>query len=129
MCLVKTHIFPRFSFKKKFVYKFVVEYDPLKASWTTPFWCTDITKGTILKASSSWLKNFSSTAINGEGVHAYTTIERAVAMGASFHRQFPLRYKLIVVRAEIPPFTAYWKGEGGEIAATKMIIKDKVKYI
>ena len=134
MCLYKTHLLPKFSFKKKVIYKVVAEYSDL--SWKTPFLRTKIKEGMVLKASQNWLFNPFLYFVNGEGVHGYLTYKRAVEEKERLDRffftrdsHFNLNFNFIVIQCEIPSFTFYWNGLKGEIAATKMIIKDKVKYI
>ena len=121
MCLIKTHIFPKLSSKPIKVWK-VVDTS-CNSYYRAPYERTAYTSN-IVKCSTKCaiIKGVFKNVIKGEGVHAY--ISRYNAFNSecylySRHRK--------VIEAEIPPFTPYWIGKYGDIAATKMILKIGIK--
>ena len=120
MCLYKTHWLPKISRKPIQVYKV------LKRSHgrlVTPYQEQSCKIGETIKAKNSWLKGILTNVIGEEGVHAYgdkESVENFIDCYLTFYR------KLYVHICEIPPYTPYWIGKFGDIAASKMIIKEKL---
>ena len=118
MCLTKTHRLPKISRKPIQVYKvFEHNFDRL----VTPYKRQLCKVGETIKAKHSWLKGIFKDEIWGEGVHAYVYKDTAEDETYLFSSD------VVVHLCEIPPFTPYWIGENDEIAASKMIIKERVK--
>lgn len=111
MCLVKSHRFPKISRKPIKVYKiFCIKDDML----ITPIQGRKYYRTDTIKSSCNWIKSIFKTFIEAEGVHAFQTLVTA--------EMFSELWGGIVVICEIPPYTPYWIGKGGEIAASKMKI-------
>ena len=118
MCLTKTHRLPKISRKPIQVYKVLrLEGDKL----ITPYQKQLCQVGKTIKAKHSWLKGIFKNEIEGEGVHAYEYKDTAEATTYLFD------YPVVVCLCEIPPFTPYWIGNLEDIAASKMIIKERVE--
>ena len=121
MCLYKTHWLPKISRKPIQVYKV---FEPIiDGCLITPFQKYSYYVGETIKAKHSWLKGIFKYEIDGEGIHAYRdkeSVENFIDCYLPFYR------KLYVHICEIPPFTPYWIGDWGDIAASKMIIKERV---
>lgn len=86
--------------------------------WVTPFEQEVVVfhKGRAeLKASEPRYKNLFCRRIEGRGVHAFINKRKSTP------RDF-----LYIFEAEIPPFTTYWIGEDGDIAASRLIIYWKI---
>ena len=117
MCLTKTHRFPKISRKPIKVYKvFEHNFDRL----VTPYRLQAYKVGETIKAKHSWLKGIFKDKIKGEGVHAYIIDAFAFTVSGHYINHY-------VYPCEIPPFTPYWVGQSGDIAASKMIIKERVE--
>ena len=117
MCLIKTHRFPKISRKPIQVYKVLrLEGDKL----ITPYQKQLCQVGKTIKAKHSWLKGIFKDKIKGEGVHAYIIDAFAFTVSGHYINHY-------VYPCEIPPFTPYWVGQSGDIAASKMIIKERVE--
>lgn len=120
MCLYKTHWLPKISMKPIQVYK-VLKHS--HGRLVTPFKEQSCKIGETIKAKNSWLKGIFKYEIEGEGIHSYRdkeSVENFIDCYLPFYR------KLYVHICEIPPFTPYWIGDRGDIAASKMIIKERV---
>lgn len=114
MCLCKSHRFPRISYKTITVYK-VLEKIVDKIMYRTPVIGTPVYLNDIIKAKDCWIKGIFKYKIEKEGVHAFKTYPEA-------YKRVVTRSYLIVAKVEIPPFTPYWIGKKGDIAASKMKI-------
>ena len=118
MCMFKTHRFPKISREPIQVYKLFCEKDD--NILCTPAVHYKCKLGDTIKASHSWIRSLFANRITGDGVHAF------INNGAYCYR-FARFYGADVYLCEIPPYTPYWIGEDYDIAASKMIIKEKVK--
>ena len=117
MCLTKTHRLPKISRKPIQVYKVLrLEGDKL----ITPYQKQLCQVGKTIKAKHSWLKGIFKDKIKGEGVHAYIVDAFAFTVSGHYINHY-------VYPCEIPPFTPYWVGQSSDIAASKMIIKERVE--
>ena len=112
MCLYKTHRFPKISRKPIQVYK---RFGLIGDELITPYQKQVCKVGETIKAKHSWLKGIFKDKIKGEGVHANTNI-----VMTKLHIGW-------VYLCEIPPFTPYWVGIDFDIAASKMVIKERVE--
>ena len=113
MCLVKTHKFPKISFRPIIVYKVLIKS---KGVLTTPYQEEVVRLGETMKACKMWNLAISNKYIRGEGVHAFVDLEHA--------KQECFLYGRIFI-TKIPAFTFYWEGFFGDIAAKRMkIIKE-----
>lgn len=117
MCLVKTHRLPKISRKPIQVYKV---FKPIGCSLLTPYQKYACNVGDTIKAENSWIKGIFKNEIEGEGVHAFIIGIVAFATANQY-------FDTYVYLCEIPPFTPYWQGDCDDIAASKMIIKEKVE--
>ena len=114
MCLTKTHRLPKISRKPIQVYK---AFNLIGDKLITPYQKQVCNIGETIKAKHSWFKGILKNKIEGEGVHAYTVNIHTFSLQC-YYRVFYI--------CEIPPFTPYWIGDCYDIAASKMIIKEKV---
>lgn len=122
MCLIKTHRFPKISTKQITVYKLLYLYNSKNKEYFTPYKRVKVNMGETIKAKKSWLRGIFKEDIEGEGVHAYLTLEKALMNKFLMDGNF-----IIVVEAIIPSFTPYWIGFEGEIAASKIKIAEELK--
>ena len=117
MCLIKTHRLPKISRKPIQVYKvFRLEGDKLITFYREQVYQL----GETINSKHSWFKGIFKNEIYGEGVHAF--VYKCDADWLAFRNGF-----YYVYLCEIPPFTPYWVGVWDDIAASKMIIKEKVE--
>ena len=116
MCLYKTHAFPKISRKPIIVYKIFAERGKRPKKLITPFTGYSYKIGDTIKAIKPWYYGIMRFGIDEEGVHAYyyKPTERDIVR--------ELRRKRGYYVCKIPPFTPYWIGTFGEIAASKMKI-------
>lgn len=129
MCLVKTHELPKISEDKIKVYK-VLLYSA-NFGLLTPYMKEEV-KDMKLEAKHPYTDTVSLPFLEGEGVHAYINPKKALIEWLYLNSHFggtsmtPKIYKAI-----IPPKTHYWEGrkEDGDIAATKLLIKEEVLKI
>lgn len=129
MCLVKTHELPKISEEKIKVYK-VLLYSA-NFGLFTPYMKEEV-KDMKLEAKRPYIDAVSHSFIGEEGVHAYVNPKKALVEWLYLNYHFertsvtPKIYKAI-----IPPKTHYWEGrkEDGDIAATKLLIKEEVLKI
>lgn len=127
MCLCKTHWLPKISMKPIQVYKQFL-YMELYAKWTedkeeylvTPFQQTRHNVGDTIIAKDSWVKGVFADEISSEGVHAY------IAHPCTEQMILDGKWRFFWYICEIPPYTPYWIGKHGDIAASKMIIKERL---
>lgn len=117
MCLYKTHAFPKISRKPIIVYKIFVE-QPKKLM--TPFTGYHYMIGDTIKATNPWYYGIMISTICKEGVHAYYS--KPTPRDILAIRDMDMSYYI----CEIPPFTPYWIGRSGDIAASKMKIIKKL---
>ena len=115
MCLTKTHRLPKISRKPIQVYKVFIHEDDMLI---TPYQHYACQVGDTITTENSWLRSIFKNKIEGEGVHAFINKYMAKRHTSYFHH---------IYLCEIPHFTPYWIGTDGEIAASKMIIKEKVE--
>lgn len=128
MCLVKTHELPKISKDEIKVYKVLLSNS---CDLITP-WMKEQVKDMKLEAKHPYTDAVSKPTIEGEGVHAYANPKKALAEWLYLNYHFggtgmtPKIYKAI-----IPPKTPYWEGqkEDGDIAATKLLIKEEILRI
>jgi hypothetical protein len=97
-------------------------FEPFGGKLSTPFRGQLCKVGDTINAKHSWLECIFKNEIGAEGVHAYRDKESAEKFIDDYRHFFR---KLNVHLCEIPPFTPYWFGKFGDIAASKMIIKKK----
>lgn len=119
MCLTKTHRLPKISRKPIQVYK-VFEHSITNDMLVTPYQLRCYKVGETIKAKHSWFRSIFKNKIEGEGVHAFTTNDFAFRIAGNYINHY-------VHLCKIPPFTPYWIGMHNDIAASKMIIKEKVE--
>lgn len=122
MCLIKKHKFPKIAFKSIKVYKILYNYN--NCLYSPYFGCKVINKKIKAKyfkiPEIVWEED-----INGCGVHAFSTLKEAMQVKENleiFH-QNPL---MKIYECIIPPFTLYWNGKGGDIAARRINIKKEI---
>jgi len=121
MCLYKTHWLPKISMKPIQVYKV---FEPIVDGWLiTPFQKYSCDVGETIKAKHSWLKGIFKYEIGGEGIHAFKDKGSAEEFICA---HYYLNTEMLIHLCEIPPLTPYWIGDRGDIAASKMIIKEKL---
>ncbi|MBO7079102.1 MAG: hypothetical protein J6W64_04770 [Bacilli bacterium] len=117
MCLAKTHRLPKISRKPIQVYKlFCKKEDNILCTPVVHYKCK---LGDTIKASHSWIRSLFAGEITSDGVHAFIIAGEYCFNLAYF-------YSADVYLCEIPPYTPYWIGENYDIAASKMIIKEKL---
>lgn len=121
MCLFKAHIFPKLSSKPIKVWKIV---DTTYSKYYYAPYRRIIYTSNIVKCSTKYaiIKAIFKNNIKREGVHAYTS--KLNALKSECFNYFP---HVKIIEAVIPPFTPYWLGKYGDIAATKMILNIDVK--
>lgn len=127
MCLYKKHLFPKISWKPITVYKVFLE-DLTEHTIYTPFECHKVS-GNVIKAKYLSIPELTiEDFIQGCGVHAYLSLEEAKSNGSlfSFHRIDGHPTSTEVYECTIPPFTFYWEGKDGDIAARKIKIRKKI---
>ena len=110
MCLIKIHRFPKISSKPITVYKVLI---PLNRIFITPCQSCKVYIGDTIKARKAWWKGVFKEGIEGEGVHAYVSIDNA---------KENIYGNDVIAEVEIPPYTPYWIGKAGDMAASKMKI-------
>lgn len=123
MCLIKTHETPKKSEKEIKVYKILI-WDNYDQCYRTPFMFSPVIFGQEMKAR--WQYSNSTRGIDGEGVHAFITIEAAISC-LNYLNRFKINdnFECTIFEAIIPSNTEYWEGEDDEIASIKMIITKK----
>lgn len=122
MCLDKSHWFPKISRKPIKVYKIFNEYN---GELHTPYQGYICKCGDTIKAAKSWISGLLTMYIGGEGVHAYSMCSmHALREMDIITDNEDIDAALYV--CEIPPFTPYWIGNYGDIAASKMIVKKRI---
>ena len=121
MCLNKTHMFPKISRKPIIVYKLFVEKGKRHKKLMTPVIGCHYKIGDTIKAVKPWYYGLLPKVIEEEGVHAYCSKPTNLDTSVVFKR------KRGYYICEIPPFTPYWIGTFGEIAASEMKIIKKLE--
>ena len=113
MCLYKTHRLPKISRKPIQCYKIfnVVESKNFKLSTGVYDYLCNI--GDTIKSEYCWIRGIFKSNLEGEVVHAYKSKTNA---------NMYCWVDQCVCLCEIPPFTFYWYGKYGEIAASKIKI-------
>lgn len=127
MCLHKKHILPKISWKPITVYKVLFE-EIDGDSLYTPYQDYKVS-GIIIRAK--YLSIFELTledSINGCGVHACKDLATAKEIS---ERWLPRvidnkRFAVAIYECTIPPFTFYWEGKDGDIAARRIKIGEKI---
>lgn len=127
MCLHKKHILPKISWKPITVYKIFLEHITEHTLYT-PYEAYKVS-GNVIKAKYLSIPELTiEDSIEGCGVHAYQSLE-----GAKPNKSLLLDYHIKgyttsteVYECTIPPFTFYWEGKDGDIAARKIKIGKKI---
>ena len=123
MCLSKAHRFPRISWKPVKCYKLVYEEN---GKLCTPFQGVEVILNKPIKPSRNLFNFLSCDVVNGEGVHAFITVDRAFIMRYHMSASYPYPLICKVYEAIIPPFTFYWEGESSDIAARELIVTKEI---
>ena len=129
MCLVKTHELPKISEEEIKVYKVLLH--SANFGLFTPYMKEEV-KDMKLEAKHPYTDTVSLPFLEGEGVHAFVNPKKALVEWLYWGNYYagtsvtPKIYKAI-----IPPKTPYWEGrkEDGDIAATKLLIKEEILRI
>ena len=127
MCLVKIHTLPKIAMKPITVYKELLISD--SGDIITAYMLNAVRLNHTIEASRPWHYNIISPYVEGQGIHAYDSIQAAV-----FRRIYVPKVEVpnfgsfttIIVKAIIPRFSFYWKGEDYEIASSKMFITNEL---
>ena len=118
MCLHKKHWFPKISREPITVYKYC--YTLSNNQIQTYVQNKTYFIGDTIKNKYPWLLGLFCSTIGGIGVHAY--VEAPILK--NYYKDWSLNGKNWYI-CEIPPYTPYWLGQYGDIAASKIKIVKK----
>lgn len=124
MCLRKKNLYPKKSAKPIKVYKIL---DKTKKGWVTPYQRAKVNLGDVIKARVPYSKGLlPERNVDGEGVHAFTTIEAALRKPPfCFYDYDCFSECYAIFEAIIPSETPYWEGLDDDIASTEMTLTSK----
>ena len=129
MCLnlKSKYTLPKFSFRDKVVYKFLIPDSQLKDCYRTPFMDSLVEIGQTVESKLVKYKWDTYASIE-EGIHSFIDQKNCYPQALDYSSSTENYF--VVVKCIIPKFTKYYKGEfvyiDDSIASTKLIYKEIV---